>query len=78
MSAALHHTEIVIRNARQLVIGWMLLLGKSFPQAGALITVARPIFALHRFNSPTNSSTNDILPSTNCRIGLMVCRTNDQ
>ena len=77
MSAALHHTEIVIRNARQLVIGWMLLLGKSFPQAGALITVALPTFALHRFNSPTNSSTNDILPLTNCRIGLMVCRTND-
>ena len=78
MSAALHHTETVIRNARELVIGWMLLLGKCLPQAGALMTVALPIFALHRFNSPTNTSTNDTLPSTNCPIGLMVCRTNDQ
>ena len=78
MSAALHHTEIEIRNARQLVTGWMLLLGKCLPQAGALITVALPIFALHRFNSPTNSSTHDTLPSANCPIGLMVCRTNDQ
>ena len=66
MSAALHHTEKVIRNARQLVIRWMLLLGRSFPQAGARITVALPILALHRFNSPTNSSANDTLPSTSC------------
>ena len=70
MSVKFHRTEIVTRNARQLAIGGMLILERSFSQAGIVITVAVLIHALHLVNSPTNSRVSDALPLTKLSIVL--------
>ena len=70
MSVKFHRTEIVTRNARQLAIGGMLTLERSFSQAGIVITVAVPIHPLHLVNSLTNSRVSDALPLTKLSIVL--------
>ena len=64
MSVKFHRTGIVTRNVRQLSYGGMLILEKSFSEAGIVITVAVLIHALHLVNRPTSSRVSDELPLT--------------
>lgn len=70
MSVKFHRTEIVTRNVRQLAYGGMLILERSFSQAGIVITVAVLVHALHVVSSPTSSGVSDELPLTKLSIVL--------
>ena len=70
MSVKFHRTEIVTRNVRQLAYGGMLILERSFSQAGIVITVAVLVHALHVVSSPTSSGVSDELPLTKLPIVL--------
>ena len=70
MSVKFHRTEIVNRNFRQLAYGGMLILDRTFSQAGIVITVAVLIHALHLVNSSTSSWVSDELPLTKLSIVL--------
>ena len=70
MSVNFHRTEIVTRNVRQLAYGGMLVLERSFSQAGIVVTVAVLIHALHLVNSATSSRVSDKLPLTKLSIVL--------
>ena len=70
MSVKFHRTEIVTRNVRQLAYGGMLILERSFSQAGIVITVAVLVHALHVVTSPTSSGVSDELPLTKLSIVL--------
>ena len=70
MSVKFHRTEIVTRNVRQLAYGGMLILERSFSQAGIVITVVVLVHALHVVSSPTSSGVSDELPLTKLSIVL--------
>ena len=70
MSVKFHRTEIVTRNVRQLAYGGMLILERSFSQAGIVITVAVLVHVLHVVSSPTSSGVSDELPLTKLSIVL--------
>ena len=70
MSVKFHRPEIVTRNVRQLAYGGMLILEKSFSQAGIVITMFVLIHALHLVNSPTSSRVSDELPFTKLSTAL--------
>ena len=70
MSVKFHRTVIVTRNVRQLAYGGMLILEKSFSQAGIVKTVAVLIHALHLVNRPTSSRVDDELSLTMLSIVL--------
>ena len=70
MSVKFHRTEIVTRNVRHLAYGGMLILEKSFSQAGIVITVAVLIHVLHLVNSPTSSRVSDELSLNKLSIDL--------
>ena len=70
MSVKFHRTEIVTRNVRQLAYGGMLILDRSFSEAGIVITVAVLIHAFYLVNTPTSSRISDELPLTKLSIVL--------
>lgn len=69
---------MVTKNVRQLAIGEKLLIKRSFPKAGVVITVAAPIQALHHCGSPKNSRINNTLQWVNLSVVLHKIRLTTQ